>query len=86
MKKQTAIECLLNSLKDYASNFNTNGQYFIIKIEKKDMVEIISKTKAMEKDQIINAHGTKVSRTIKQGIDIYETISGEQYYNQTYNK
>jgi hypothetical protein len=39
---------------------------------------------ALEKEQIIKAFGNKVSKTIKQGIDVYETISGEQYYNETY--
>jgi hypothetical protein len=40
---------------------------------------IIEQAKQMEKEQIINAHGLKYSDITE------ETVSGEDYYNQTYN-
>jgi hypothetical protein len=42
--------------------------------------------KQMEKEQIINAHGTKVTHNIKMGMDVYEYKTGTEYYNETYGK
>jgi hypothetical protein len=64
----------------------TAVEWFYQRILAEDIKTVFEQAKAMEKEQIINAHGTKVSRTIKQGIDIYQTISGEKYYNETYKK
>jgi hypothetical protein len=42
--------------------------------------------KQIEKEQIINAHGTKVTHNIKMGMDVYEYKIGTEYYNETYGK
>jgi hypothetical protein len=41
------------------------------------MKDAIEKAKEMEKEQIIDAHGAK---------QYHKTVSGEQYYNETYKK
>ena len=46
--------------------------------------EFIAPFLEMEKQQIMNAYGIKTFRTIKMGLDVYEQINGEQYYNETY--
>lgn len=65
MKEQTAVEWLLKNLKDKLSIEQANA--------------IISQAKAMEKEQIINAHDN--------GKNILPpNENGEQYYNETYKK
>ena len=67
--KQTAVDWLLDML-DY------NQQMLGIK-------EIIEQAKEIEKEQIIEAHGDKKDYLFRQtGI---VKITGEQYYNQTFN-
>jgi hypothetical protein len=47
----------------------------------------IEQAKAMEKEQIIKAHGTKSNGRLKNdGQFIIGEITGEQYYNETYKK
>jgi hypothetical protein len=46
--------------------------------------EDFQQAKEMEKEQIINAHGTKVTHNIKMGMDVYEYKAGTEYYNETY--
>jgi hypothetical protein len=46
--------------------------------------EAYQRAKQMEKEQIINAHGTKVTHNIKMGMDVYEYKIGTEYYNETY--
>jgi len=53
-------------------------------VEKLIDKDIFDQAKQMHKEEIVKAHKNKTIRTIKQGIDVYETISGEQYYNETY--
>jgi hypothetical protein len=83
MAQQTAVEWLIDRLVDGSIKFEETEMGFLIAMKNGDEIE---QAKEMEKEQLIKAHGTKVLRTIKQGIDIYETISGEKYYNETYNK
>ena len=45
---------------------------------------ILEQAKEMEKQQIIDAHGTKTSKTTHHGIDVYEIKNGQHYYNETY--
>jgi len=61
-----------------------NGMYVIDTLE--DVANVFQQAKEMEKEQIMKAHGNKTSRTIEQGCDVYVTKTGEQYYNETYNK
>jgi hypothetical protein len=68
----TAVEWFLSELE--------RMQYFI----GNDMLQAYKQAKEMEKQQIMNAYGIKTFRTIKMGLDVYEQINGEQYYNETY--
>jgi hypothetical protein len=49
------------------------------------MNDLLQQAKEMEREQIIEAHGIKTIRTIKQGMDCFERTTGEQYYKETYN-
>jgi hypothetical protein len=53
-------------------------------IQQEGLRDVIEEAKEMEKQQIMNAYGIKTFRTIKMGLDVYEQINGEQYYNETY--
>jgi hypothetical protein len=70
MKKQTAVEWLINELK-----LNDT-------IEKENLIiarQIIEQAKAMEKEQILNAwYDCKLSIVDKKPMD------AEEYYNETY--
>jgi len=69
-KKQTAVDWLVDQLE--------NNPIVI-----KDWVDVLKRTKAMEKEQIVKAY--REGRTDEQsGIDKYFNRSSEQYYNQTY--
>lgn len=61
--KKTAVEWLIEELND-------NGFRYL------DLAtDIIEQAKEMEKEQIIEAHGSK---------QYHKSISGEQYYNETF--
>ena len=71
--KQTAVEFLIEEIKPFLS----------MPIE--DAYKTILQTKEMEKQQIIDAHGNK--QKMNAGISTYKyTLTGEQYYNETYGK
>jgi hypothetical protein len=74
---QTAVEYLIQEIKN---------DVFVHSKSTKEWNSIFQQAKAMEKEQIIKAHGNKTSRTIEQGCDVYVTKTAEQYYNETYNK
>ena len=68
--KQTAIEWLQQALmtKEDADNYNQWA---------------FNKAKAMEQEQIIEAHGNK--KKLSRGVTNYEyTLTGEEYYNETF--
>ena len=69
MAQQTAVEWLLNEIAD---NSKTHNQW----------KRVIEQAKAMEKEQIINAHGE--DRSYLQDDGSWKRINGEQYYNETY--
>jgi hypothetical protein len=71
--KQTAVEWLINELK------NTSGSYRGFNNIDITHDEIISKAKEMEKEQILN---TYIEASPKLG-DIIKEAS-ERYYNETY--
>ena len=51
----------------------------------KEYAEAFEQAKEMEKQQIIDAHGNK--QKMNAGISTYKyTLTGEQYYNETYGK
>jgi hypothetical protein len=67
MKKQTAVEYLVANLD----------------IDLVDSDWYIQKAKEMEKQQIIDAHGSKLRKS--KGTTNYEYwYTGEQYFNETY--
>jgi len=48
-------------------------------------IEIFEQAKEMEKDQIIEAHGSKLKKS--RGVTNYEYwYSGEEYYNEKYKQ
>ena len=54
-------------------------------ISQKEWIDIFEQAKEMEKQQIIDAHGNK--QKMNAGISTYKyTLTGEQYYNETYGK
>jgi hypothetical protein len=82
MPKQTSVEWLLPNILELTLQLSNK------RISQRNcelqMLKLFNQAKQMHKEEIIKAFGNKVSKTIKQGIDVYETISGEQYYNETY--
>ena len=72
--KQTAVEWLISEIKSQ----------LIARVTELDLYSLQQQAKEMEKQQIMNAYGIKTFRTIKMGLDVYEQINGEQYYNETY--
>jgi hypothetical protein len=75
MKKQTAVEWLINELK-----LNDT-------IEKENLIiarQIIESAKAMEKEQIEDAWDKRCSHGVVSQTWHIETKNGEQYYNETY--
>jgi hypothetical protein len=72
--KQTAVEWLIDELKD-------NG------IEYLDLAyEIIEQAKEMEKQQIIDAYVTPLSKEFWFKKDDIFNQQAEQYYNETFKK
>lgn len=75
-KKQTAVEWYWDKIK---SHFEHDGDLF----ETATFTFAIAKEK--EKQQIIDAHGNK--QKMNAGISTYKyTLTGEQYYKETYGK
>lgn len=70
-KKQTAVEWLFLML-----NNPNRDQDFANKL--------FEKAKEMERQQIIDAHGIKLKKSIEQGVDVWEQTTGEQYFTETY--
>jgi hypothetical protein len=77
MAQQTSVEWYIETMSNKHIGFKTYANA---------NKEIIEQAKAMEKEQIVNAWDKRVFRgTFVKGWHI-ETQSGEQYYNETYNK
>ena len=75
--KQTAVEWLVEQLKEY--DFSTEDDTYIIKIPSWVLTEKEEQAKAMEKQQIIDAVYHNCS-----SMTHYDLPCGEQYYNETY--
>jgi hypothetical protein len=74
MKKQTALQWLYAKLDQMST-----------RDEVCDLVyELEEEAKAMEKEQIIEAHGIKREHDIQMGLDFWKIKYGEAYYNETY--
>jgi len=75
MDKQTAIEWLIDKLSNIkAKDVNSTLEVFLI----------CQQAKALEKEQIIDAHGDEQSKLQDDGT--WRVQTGEQYYNETYGK
>ena len=76
--KQTAVEWLVEQIKEY--DFSLRDNTYLIEIPSWILTEKVGQAKEMEKEQIIDA--------ISKGWDYYEDGKvrwmGEQYYNETY--
>ena len=78
----TAIEWLIGRL-HYEGFIGTYCSEEIIKSKRQIMIEIIEQAKEIEKQQIIDAHGSKLKKS--RGTTNYEYwYTGEQYFNETY--
>jgi len=74
MAQQTAVEWLVKELK--------NDSYQIIFGKTFASIETIEQAKAMEKEQITQAH----LLGLLHPIEMEATKQAEEYYNETYNK
>ena len=74
-KKQTAIDWLLEEVK----RLNDENYDLDFGIPEK----IVEQAKAMEKEQIIKAHGNKKVKSAGVS-NCMEILTGERYYNETY--
>jgi hypothetical protein len=92
-KKLTAVQWLVEQiLVDWEDYFNEEGDFDSSKPPKinfynafkdsVDLSEYVNKAIEMEKEQIIKAYANGVVNEIS----IYSTITGEEYYNETYAK
>tara|TARA_R110000868_G_scaffold163659_1_gene395966 strand:+ start:118 stop:363 length:246 start_codon:yes stop_codon:yes gene_type:complete len=78
MKKQTAVEFLVEEFSSILEKLNfTSVQGLLLK-------DAIEKSKEMEKQQIIDAHGDEQSYLQDDGS--WKTVYVEQYYNEIYKK
>jgi hypothetical protein len=75
---QTSIEWLIDEIEKQAVGQSEEIPIWIY--------IFIEQAKEMHKQEIIDAYGNKTTRHIQQGIDVYFTRTGENYYNETFNK
>ena len=79
MSKQTAVDYLFETIcgdKSYYKRYTNEVMDYITHAHQK--------AKAMEREQIIKAHGIKTEHDIKCGVDVWAYKNGEDYYNETY--
>lgn len=77
-KKQTAVDWLVDKL-IYDGIINVMDAA----LGRNDLYAYILQAKAMERKQIVEAHGNKTKKSA--GVENYiYTLTGEQYYKQTY--
>jgi hypothetical protein len=83
-KKQTAIESLIKRCNDSLDKEPDEPTQQEIGYSKAlvHFIILLEEAKEMEKEQIIKAYANGVVNEIS----IYSTITGEEYYNETYGK
>jgi hypothetical protein len=79
--KQTSIDFLEEFLKQYDCA-HSSLDYYELKIPMHIFDKKIGQAKEMERQQIVDANRDGVDMVV----DKKDFISGEQYYNETYNK
>jgi hypothetical protein len=80
MSKQTAVEWLLEQLKEY--DFSPRENTYVIEIPSWILTEKEEQAKAMEKEQIVDANISGME-FIPADPSMYKQ-DAEQYYNETY--
>lgn len=80
MSKQTAVDWLINQLKEYDFSGVKDSENYIIKIPTWILTEKQEKAKEMEKEQVINAHLTG----LVYPLEMEASEQAEQYYNDTF--
>jgi hypothetical protein len=81
--KQTAVEWLIEQLKEYDFADSTDTENYIIKIQSWVLKQKEEQAKAMEKEQIIDCYAeANTELTNEDG----SFITGEQYYNETFKQ
>jgi hypothetical protein len=80
--KQTAVEWLFEQLCSGKLSWNKdrNGKLFFDKITS----DILQQAKAMEKQQIIEAHGNKLRKSSGAGTSYEYWVGGIDYYNEIF--
>jgi hypothetical protein len=78
--KQTAVEWLIDKLYDMNIRVTDDGEHGL------ELYEAFKKAKAMEKEQIIKAHGNKQkTKSNPESIVTFGyTYTGEMYYNEEF--
>jgi hypothetical protein len=85
MSKQTAVEWLVEQLKEY--DFGTDDEYYLIKIPSWVLTEKEEQAKEMEKEQIMQSYSDGIGNGIAVGQEecSFESVADEvKYYEQTY--
>jgi len=83
MTKQTAVEWLIEQIKEY--DFSPRDNTFLIEIPSWILKENIKQAKEMEKEQIKDAWLSAWKDSMINPLeDKYYEIEAEQYYNETY--
>ena len=75
MSKQTAVEFLAKSLKDFPHIKHSQS-----------FKDLVNQAKAIEKEQIEDAWDKRCSHGVVSQTWHIERKNGEQYYNETYGK
>jgi ABC-type polar amino acid transport system ATPase subunit len=76
-KKQTAVEWFWNNLTDDMIGDLSPEQIGSI-------YKLMEQARQMEKEQIEEAHDVIIIQAVEDGVNFWEQITGEQYYNETY--
>lgn len=55
-------------------------------IEIEERFRAIEHARQMHREEIIEAHGVKNFQGVKQGVDFWQQVTGEQYYKEQYER
>jgi hypothetical protein len=78
-KKQTAVEQLINEMESLLEQPYVNPKNAL-----NDCINLAYNKLQMEKEQIVDAYGVKTFQGRVDGVDLWLSQCGEQYYNETY--
>ena len=86
MAQQTAVEWLVEQIKDYDFTDPKTNEYLIFKIPIYSFIEKIEQAKEKEKEQIIDDFETGKENAQYSITNPDKYIIGEFYYNKKYNQ